>query len=223
MTSLLGTLPTTRAAYTQLQQYALTQGITIGVADYGGLRTQGDTATILTDRVNDFNAEVAAGEISADTTLDAFRPIAPFGSSFHNYGAAFDVAILSTPAGMSGDRACQVLGAYAPSIGLRWGGTFSNPDPVHFELAVALSAARTMWGQFSGTTDPAGGTAADGAVAMDGAEPDESGEGDIESSAAAGDILGLDPALFFGLAFAGLLAFLGYHRARHTRQVQSES
>lgn len=27
-----------------------------------------------------------------------------------------------------------VYGAWAPQLGVRWGGNFSNPDPVHFDL-----------------------------------------------------------------------------------------
>lgn len=52
-------------------------------------------------------------------------PVAPPGTSKHEIGLAFD---------MGGSvEALQVAGALAPFFGLRWGGTFSTPDPVHFE------------------------------------------------------------------------------------------
>lgn len=143
--SLDGTLPDLQTAFAQLSQYAQTQGITINVADFGGFRTLGDTTTILADRQNDFTAAVNAGQIAADTTLNAFRPVAPYGHSYHNYGAAFDVRIDARPSGMTEYQAESVLGAYAPRIGLTWGGTFTNPDPPHFQLAVPLATAEAMY------------------------------------------------------------------------------
>jgi D-alanyl-D-alanine carboxypeptidase-like protein len=158
MTSLSGALPQIQNAFNALQQYGASQGISIGVADFGGIRTQADTTRIIGYRQDDFNAAVRAGTIPADTALNAFRPIAPFGRSYHNYGAAFDVAILARPAGMSEFQALATLGAYAPSIGLRWGGTFpTNKDFPHFELAVPLSQAQSMYEQIGGTAGRAPG------------------------------------------------------------------
>jgi hypothetical protein len=145
MTSLSGALPETVAAYDALDQYARSVGIGIALADFGGLRTLSDTTRILGYRQQDFDAAVAAGQVSADTTLNQFRPIAPFGSSYHNYGAAFDITIQSRPASMTTDQALRTLASYAPSIGLRWGGTFRNPDPPHFELAITLAAAQAKY------------------------------------------------------------------------------
>jgi hypothetical protein len=157
MSDLSGTLPQTQNAYAGLASYASSNGITIGIADFGGIRTQSDTTTILADRQNDYNADVAAGRISADTPINKYRPIAPFGKSYHNYGAAFDVAIIARPSSMSEDGALALLGGYAPNLGLTWGGTFSNPDPDHFQLDVSLDDAMAMYG--GGPADD-GGTSA---------------------------------------------------------------
>lgn len=154
MTTLNGALPELRAAYDQLDAYARTQGIGIEVADFGGVRTLADTTRILAYRDDDFRAAVNAGAIRPDTTLQAFRPIAPFGSSYHNYGAAFDVRIKSRPSSMTVGQAQAKLGAYAPRIGLRWGGTFRNPDAPHFELAIPIDEAQRRYRAVSGSIVP---------------------------------------------------------------------
>lgn len=160
MTTLQGVMPGTVAAYNALSDYAASQGITIGVANYGGIRTLSDTTKILQFRQDDYNAAVRAGQIAPDTTLNQFRPIAPFGSSYHNYGAAFDVQIIARPGNMSESQALAILGAFAPSIGLRWGGTFPQSghpaDPPHFEVAVSLAQAKAMYADYinSGGAQP---------------------------------------------------------------------
>lgn len=53
-------------------------------------------------------------------------PAAPPGHSAHERGLAVDLG--STEEGL------QVAGLLAPYVGLTWGGRFSTPDPVHFEL-----------------------------------------------------------------------------------------
>jgi hypothetical protein len=150
MATLTGTLPDLRAAYAKLDAYAKSQGIGIAVADFGGVRTLADTTRILKFREDDYRVAVQNGSIAPDTTLNRFRPIAPFGSSYHNYGAAFDVMITSRPATLSYGAALAKLGSYAPSIGLRWGGAFTNPDPPHFELAITLEQARQKYAASGG-------------------------------------------------------------------------
>lgn len=164
MASLSGTLPPLQNAFAQLAQFGAARGISIGVADYGGVRTQSDTARIVSYRQADFDAAVRAGQVRADTTLQQFRPIAPFGQSYHNYGAAFDVAILARPASITEAQAQAILGSYAPNVGLRWGGTFhgGNPDSgadfPHFELAIPLGQARALYEQSGGTASGAPGS-----------------------------------------------------------------
>ena len=149
MSSLTGVLPETAIAYNALDAFARSQGISIVVADFGGIRTQSDTTKILQYRQDDYNAALRAGMIAPDTTLQAFRPIAPFGSSYHNYGAAFDVRVVAWPSAMTQYSALKALGAYAPSIGLRWGGLFTNPDPPHFELAITLADAKQRYTSYA--------------------------------------------------------------------------
>lgn len=135
-------------AFLQLQAaLESTQGISIGIADFGGFRSSDDTATILGYRNTDFEQAVAAGEIPASTDPNAWRPIAPYGHSFHDFGAAFDIRIKSggVPAGMTAEQAMAIAGSLAPSFGLRWGGSFADPDVDHFELDVSLSQARSMF------------------------------------------------------------------------------
>src|ERR1041385_1591936 len=156
-------LPELQTAYGSLEAGAAAQGISIDVMDtrqtmgtmVSVVRSESDTAQVLAIRQNDFNAAVRAGQVPADTTLQAFRPVAPYGHSFHNFGAAVDVDIVARPGGMTADQAYRVLGSLASSCGLRWGGTFTNPDPAHFELDVSLARAHAMWDswQASGETD----------------------------------------------------------------------
>jgi D-alanyl-D-alanine carboxypeptidase len=76
-----------------------------------------------------------------------WRPIAAFGQSYHNYGAALDLRIVSRPTTLGTDaKALAKLGALATACGLRWGGNFATKvDPPHFELAVPLSEAQRLW------------------------------------------------------------------------------
>ncbi len=141
--ALASALPETLAAWDALTALAAAQGITFALNDFGGVRTPADTTLIEQYRQTDFNAAVASGAIPADTTLNHFRPIAPWGHSFHDYGAAFDIDPVSYPG--TYDQAVQTLGSLAPQAGLRWGGNFSNPDLPHFELAITLADASARW------------------------------------------------------------------------------
>lgn len=227
MSTLQGLMPGTVAAYNALDQYAQSQGISIGVANYGGIRTLSDTTKILQYRLDDYNAAMKAGDIRPDTTLNAFRPIAPFGSSYHNYGAAFDVQIIARPSNLSEAQALAILGRFAPSIGLRWGGTFQNPDPPHFEVAVTLTQAKAMYTAFVASGDPSAqlppasafdlpsflpgltSTAEDDtAAAFDVPVSDVAADDSGEAALAMGpDQSGTPSLLILGLFVAGLLAW----------------
>lgn len=150
--TLAGTLPALQQAYQRLQQYGATQGITFGIADYGGLRSQADTTRILGYRQQDYAAAVRVNPDTAKVPIDTWRPIAPYGLSYHNFGAAFDVALTAWPAEWTEAQALTVLGSYAPQIGLRWGGRFpaDRVDPAHFELALSLEDAQAEYGAFVG-------------------------------------------------------------------------
>lgn len=142
-----GMLPQTRAAYAALKTWLANQSIDVTLADFGGFRTQADTTLILDYRETDYAADVRAGRVNpAVTSIDAYRPIAPYGESYHDYGAAFDI-VPSTPypSGMGYDSILKLAGSHAAAVGLTWGGTFHNPDPRHFQLRGTLDDARAKW------------------------------------------------------------------------------
>jgi len=145
--ALVNALPDLRAHERALRAKATAMGIAYKIAPYGALRTQADTSQILKYRDDDYRLYVqrtrAAGKIPVD--IGTFRPIAPFGNSYHNYGAAFDVVVTSAPQGVSAAAALAKLGAVASSVGLRWGGYFAKPDTPHFELPIGLTQARERW------------------------------------------------------------------------------
>lgn len=141
--SITGALPQLITREAMLRQRANAIGIDYRIADFGGLRTQADTVLIMGYRAADYAAAVAANPAVASIPINTWRPIAPFGSSMHNYGAAFDVLITKKPANMTESQAYAQLRAIAPSIGLR--ANVPN-DPGHFELPLTLDDARRAWG-----------------------------------------------------------------------------
>lgn len=141
--SIAGALPELVVAESDLRMRAQALGIGYRIADFGGApRTLADTIKIMSYRAADYAKAVASGEISASTPINVFRPINAYGTSYHNYGAAFDVLITSAPPGMSFDLALARLKALAPAVGLR-----SNVpnDPPHFELPISLEEAKARW------------------------------------------------------------------------------
>jgi len=66
-------------------------------------------------------------------------PVALPGTSTHEWGLAFDLV-----ADNYDDQA--FLGELAEFYGLVWGGRFSTPDPIHFQLVTPLE-----WSHFLGT------------------------------------------------------------------------
>jgi hypothetical protein len=140
--SIAGALPALIAAQGQLLASAHARGINFDIADFGGVRTFADTVVIIGYRAAEYAAAVANNPSLANTPINTWRPIAPFGQSMHNYGAAFDVKITKAPPGMSFDSALSQLKTLAPSVGLR-----SNVpnDPPHFELPITLEQAKALW------------------------------------------------------------------------------
>ncbi len=217
MTTLTGVLPETANAWNRLSTYANAHGITIAVADFGGIRTQADTTRILQYRDADYKAAVDSGAIASSMSLQRFRPIAAFGSSYHNYGAAFDVRVVSRPAGMTEQAALKQLGSFAPTLGMRWGGTFTNPDTPHFELAISLDEAKRRYGVMTGTTLP--GIAGGFSNAFDGfgfgddspeeTAPDDGGEWlNLDTSGMLFPDAPTDGLLILGLIVVGAMAFV---------------
>ena len=182
-------LPELLSLWNGVESTAAAEGIAIGIADFGGFRTEGDTALILQYRVDDYNADLSAGRISPTLSLQDYRPIAPYGQSWHDYGAARDFKIVSKPASLSTDDAIARVDTIAESIGLRTGASYG--DPWHLELAVPLDQAAAMWADYQA----AGG-------ASSSSSSSSSGPGSAAMS-----------AIWIGLAIgAGALTVLRYWR-----------
>lgn len=149
MTALVGVQPALIEAERKLAALAAARGwaYTVNAEEGGGfVRTQADTARYMGYRAAEYAQYVAALKKSkpgaVPLSIYAWRPIAAFGSSYHNYGAAFDI----TP--VRGTFA--QIGSLAPAAGLRWGGSASfvnvgRTDPPHFELPISLLEAKARW------------------------------------------------------------------------------
>ena len=74
------------------------------------------------------------------------------GESWHNFGLAFDVAIVAPPppgkaTTAPGRDEWAIVGALGTNLGLTWGGSFSNlNDPGHFEYHPGLTKAEAQAG-----------------------------------------------------------------------------
>lgn len=149
--ALSSALPELKAAELKLRKNALQHGITYAVAEFGGIRSLSDTTKAMNYRDADYAVylkNLPAGK--APLPKDQWRPIAPYGNSYHNYGAAFDVYVTAVPEGRSQSWGLQLLQIAGPAVGLRNGASFN--DPPHFELPISLSDARAKWSQFTGGT-----------------------------------------------------------------------
>lgn len=145
------TLPETQAAYSALERLAAARGISFTLNEYGAFRSESDTTDILGYRDADYAVYVRnlkkKNPAAVPLSKEKWRRIAPFGHSWHDYGAAFDISLKIVPRGTTADAAMKLLGnELAPQAGLRWGGAFG--DTPHFELAVPLSTAAQMWSDF---------------------------------------------------------------------------
>lgn len=140
---LAGALPELVKADAALRRLGAAQGIAYRIADFGGVRTQTDTTKILGYRDQDYKAAVKLDAKVAKIPIMDWRPIAQFGSSMHNYGAAFDVRPTQWPGNRDAAWAMQTLRALAPKAGLRVLNT--KEDPWHFELPLTLDQARARY------------------------------------------------------------------------------
>jgi peptidoglycan L-alanyl-D-glutamate endopeptidase CwlK len=67
---------------------------------------------------------------------------APGGHSYHNYGLAFDIAVLNPDGSINWnvDKNYYRVGALGQSLGLEWGGSWKKfPDYPHFQYTFGLS------------------------------------------------------------------------------------
>jgi hypothetical protein len=151
----------------RLARLAIAEGITFTTADFGGVRSEADTTRILGYREAEYAKYVAAKKAAGQTpvAIGVFRPIAQFGKSHHNYGAARDVRPLTykgkvvatigfpgvpakivDPAGFQAahDR-LDVLAEADPVLkGTLKIGDYFNDEP-HFELRISLDDARKRY------------------------------------------------------------------------------
>jgi hypothetical protein len=149
-------LPELIVAEERLRKLAAAEGIVYRIADFGGVRTEADTVKILKYRADDYAAAQKAGDKNAlAKAITDWRPIAPFGSSFHNYGAAFDVRPTQWPATLAPLAVMEKLRSLAPKAGLRVLNT--KDDPWHFELNTTLDEARRRWSNHAGKSLAVGG------------------------------------------------------------------
>jgi hypothetical protein len=96
--------------------------------------------------------------------------------SNHAYGRALDVNWTENARGTPGKIDPTLARTLAQKHGMVWGGDWSNPDPMHFEIAGALNAAGGQHNHSHGTTptptSPPGTAAGAAPMAYAGATPD---------------------------------------------------
>jgi hypothetical protein len=164
----LQALPDLVARWNATVADAAAEGIVVEIADFGGYRTESDTALILKYKQQDYDAYAQAALAAGHTPLPitgpwddgSARPIAPYGSSYHDFGAARDFTISHYPKelGMSYADAVRRVQELAESNGLRSGHDFG--DDAHLELPVTLDVARQMWADYQASSGGIGsGTA----------------------------------------------------------------
>jgi hypothetical protein len=165
-----GELPELTAAIARLEKLAAQRGLSFTTANDGGIRSEADTLRDLKYRDDDYAAyvkQLRAHDPKA-VPLDKYRwrPINAFGTSYHNFGAARDLRMLT--------GTLAELGKLAPAAGLKWGGEFRDaqgkprPDYPHFQLPITLLEARARWlarGNTPGAVTPAVSLAAGAAAA----------------------------------------------------------
>jgi hypothetical protein len=141
-----GVLPELVAAEEKLRALATAAGLayTVNHEETGGyVRTQADTAAYMRYRDVEYANYVAAlkrkNPAAVPVSKYTWRPIAAFGSSWHNFGAAFDVTMVR--------GTYAALGALAAAAGLVWGGLFpaARKDIFHFQLPGSILDARAKW------------------------------------------------------------------------------
>lgn len=140
LTRIAGCLPDLQTAARQLHDAAVDQlGFGFAIPDYGGLRTLADQQQLVKWR----DEAVAAGQ--------PYYQVAPYGSSRHERGGAFDALPDGAAQGDTSDPRLAQLGALGESMGLIWGGrwTGKSHDPWHFELPLTWSDLGDAWDAFA--------------------------------------------------------------------------
>lgn len=132
-----GVLPALASRYAALERVAAAHGLAFQLAGWDGntVRNEADTAKAMRFRDADYAVYLRSLRPGkAPVPKLQWRAIAPFGTSYHNFGAAFDVAMVR--------GTLAQLGALAPAAGLVWGGAGDAP---HFRLPISLNEAKAQW------------------------------------------------------------------------------
>jgi hypothetical protein len=145
MSLLTGVLPELVTAEQRLRALAQKKGIFYKLHEEelsgGFVRSQADTSRYLKFRDDDYAVYVrnlkAKNPKAVPVEIHTWRPINAYGTSYHNFGAAFDVDMVK--------GTLEQLGALAPLAGLKWGGTFARKDAPHFQLPLTLLEAKARW------------------------------------------------------------------------------
>lgn len=171
MTIRVDALPEMAGAWDAVAAEAAAEGIEIELADFGGFRTAGDTSLILQYKQDDYNAYAARARAQGLTPVPITgawdddgtnRPIAPYGKSYHDYGAARDFIVSSHPDTMSTTDAVARVDAIAVAAGLSTGKGYG--DSRHLQLAISLDAAKQRWAEYTGQSSSSSGGASMTAV-----------------------------------------------------------
>lgn len=140
-------LPEMAAKWAALQAAVAPYGITLQVASFGGFRTAADTALILGYRQAEYPGYVAqlarSAPGQAPLPITSWRPIAPYGTSYHDFGGAVDAQPIVWPSSMTLANARAVVQQVAPAVGLRV--PLPTTDPQHLELPYPLATVQTMY------------------------------------------------------------------------------
>lgn len=124
---LKGVHPVVAAKARQLIERAYKEGINVIITQ--GLRT-----------IEEQNALYAQGRTKPGKIVTNLRG----GYSYHNFGLAFDFAVLNPDGSVNWnvDKKWKRVGAIGKSLGLEWGGDWRDfPDYPHFQLTFGLSLA----------------------------------------------------------------------------------
>ncbi|ASA96819.1 M15 family metallopeptidase [Anoxybacillus sp. FSL W8-0104] len=137
---LVGVHPLVATKARQLIERAYKEGINIIITQ--GLRT-----------IEEQNELYAQGRTKTGKIVTNARG----GYSYHNFGLAFDFAILNADGSVNWnvDEKWKRVGALGKSLGLEWGGDWRDfPDYPHFQLTFGLSLADLRAGKRPPTQSP---------------------------------------------------------------------
>lgn len=118
--------PPTPARFYELYRSGLSQGLAADAAyGYAALMWWGEHYGITAARITSGNRTIEEQRRLWRNRHRNPYPVARPGTSRHHGGRAFDL-----PSSARHD----IYSAWAHLVGLKWGGTFGTPDPIHYEL-----------------------------------------------------------------------------------------